>query len=178
MSDADDEILASEYVLGLLEPEDETRARNLERTHPEFAARVARWAQWFDDADNVAEVAPSAGLWAQIDTAIGDAEDVPGAQTLRAGDGPWEIIAPGIERRLLFVDRSAGRQSYYLRMAAGAVLPPHRHGIAEECVLLEGRLRVGNSMLNPGDFHVVQAGQPHPAITAEVPSLFYIHGAL
>ena len=178
MSGEEDDILAAEYALGLLDAADEARAQRLEARDAAFAAKVMAWAARFDALDPVQPVEPSADLWARIEHAVGEASAAPGTRTLRQGQGVWEPIAPGIEQRLLFVDRAAGTQSYYIRMAAGAVLPAHRHGRIEECVVVSGRLKIGAFEVGPGDFHMAGIRDTHPAITAVEPSLFYIHGGL
>jgi quercetin dioxygenase-like cupin family protein len=178
MSGEEDDILAAEYVLGLLDAEDEARAQRLAARDVTFAAKVAVWAERLDALDPVQPVAPSDDLWARIDSAIGDTATAPGTRTLRRSAGVWEQIAPGIEQRVLFVDRAAGTQSYYIRMTAGAVLPAHRHRRVEECVVVSGRLRIGEFEVGPGDFHLAGVSNTHPAITAVEPSLFYIHGGL
>lgn len=178
MSGEEDDILAAEYALGLLEAADEAHAQRLEARDDAFAAKVAAWSGRFDVLDSVHPVAPPDDLWARIDGAIGEAATAPGTRTLRRSAGVWEQIAPGIEQRLLFVDRAAGTQSYYIRMAAGAVLPAHRHRRVEECVVVSGWLRIGEFEVGPGDFHLAGVSNTHPAITAIEPSLFYIHGGL
>lgn len=54
-----------------------------------------------------------------------------------------------------------------LRIAAGTSFPGHGHAIDEECMVLEGSLRVGDVLLHPGDFHVGLSGSDHAAATSE-----------
>lgn len=75
MTDAFDDneernVLAGELALRLLSPEDEVRARALQNTDPGFAAQVEGWDSHLAAlADDIAPVAPSAGLWPRIDAA-------------------------------------------------------------------------------------------------------------
>ena len=178
MTGEEDDILAAEYVLGLLDADDEARAQRMEARDEAFAAKVVAWATRFDALDPVEPVNPPGDLWNRIDATIGEAAAAPGTRTLRQGEGIWEQIAPGVEQRMLFVDRAAGTQSYYIRMAKGAVLPAHRHGRVEECVVLSGLLSIGDHQVGPGDFHLASTRNTHPAITAVEASVFYIHGGL
>lgn len=97
--------------------------------------------------------------------------------TLRAEAGSWRKIAPGIEQKVLWGSPREG--SFLLRCAPGAALGPHAHRIDEECLVLEGTLRIGEDLLlGPGDFHVGRAGSRHPRTHTETGALLYLRGAL
>lgn len=68
MSDeADRDMLAAEYVLGVLEGEDRDAAIRLLATDPEFARAVEAWQQRLTPlASQVAPVTPPADLWQRI----------------------------------------------------------------------------------------------------------------
>lgn len=86
--------------------------------------------------------------------------------TVRAGAGCWETLAPGLERKLLW--EAGDAQSCLVRLAPGTALPPHGHPIDEECVVLEGSLRVGTCLLlRVGDFHVGIRGVEHEAVSTD-----------
>ena len=65
----------------------------------------------------------------------------------------WHRFLPGIRRKVLH--EAHGVMSYLLRFEPGAVLPAHRHPVDEECVVIEGSLRIGPLQLGPGGFHRV-----------------------
>lgn len=178
MSTEEDDLLAAQHILGLLGPEDEERAAARVAAEPDFAARTTVWAGRLDALDAPVEEVASETLWEKIERAVDDTGSAPGTRTLRSDDGIWETLGPGIQRRLLYVDRTAGTQSYYIRMKEGAVMPLHSHDRTEECVILKGRLRIGDSEFAEGDFHLGFAGEDHQPITAVTESLFFIHGAL
>lgn len=69
------------------------------------------------------------------------------------GDEGWHRFLPGIERKVLH--EQAGVMSYLLKFAPGARLPAHRHPHDEECVVVQGRLRIGTLELGPGGYHRV-----------------------
>lgn len=173
-----DHLLAAQHILGLLGPKEQERANRRLATEPDFAARAADWTTWLDALDAPVEKAPSEALWQKIEHAIDDTRSAPGTRTLRSDDGVWEALGRGIERRLLHVDRAAGTQSYYVRMREGAVLPLHAHSGTEQCIVLKGRLRIGEAEFDQGDFHLGFEGENHGPITAVTEALFFIHGAL
>ena len=92
-----------------------------------------------------------------------------------AAEGNWHKLMPGIERKVLHEE--AGVMSYLLRFAPGAVLPAHRHPIDEECLVLEGTLRIGTLVLGPGGYHRV----PHDVLDADSTSddgcVIFLRGA-
>ena len=101
-----------------------------------------------------------------------------GAQhrTVRAEEGLWRNIGPGVERKLLWV--SGGMESWMVRLAPGAMVGGHLHPTDEECVVLEGSLRIGTDLLlRQGDFHVAASGSSHESVTTETGALLYLRGA-
>jgi anti-sigma factor ChrR (cupin superfamily) len=118
---------------------------------------------------------PPAGLRARVLQHLN--MDVAQPLTLRSGEG-WQPLLPGIEVKQLLVDRQAGTRSVLLRAAPGASLPPHQHHGYEECVVLEGEIRIGELTLRPGDYHCMPAGSMHPAVSARSAALVYLRGAL
>ncbi len=82
--------------------------------------------------------------------------------TLRSDATPWEPTGiEGIEIRRLFVDRQRNQTTMLIRMAAGRSYPRHVHGGAEECLVLEGDLRVGDNVLHAGDYQRAPEGSLH-----------------
>lgn len=121
---------------------------------------------------------PPAGLWDRIETRIGRDAAAPGTRTVVADEGVWERIAPGIDRKVVYVDRETGTQSYFVRMRKGAILPGHEHGASEHCVVLEGSLEIGGAVFGKGTYHFAQEGFPHGSIAARSDAQFFIQGAL
>jgi quercetin dioxygenase-like cupin family protein len=93
--------------------------------------------------------------------------------------GEWEAFVPGI--RIKYLRRSGATHSYLLQLAAGGILPPHRHNMIEECVVLEGNLRLRNGkqvlQIGKGAFHLAPQGEDHPSICSENGALIYLRGA-
>jgi anti-sigma factor ChrR (cupin superfamily) len=94
---------------------------------------------------------------------------------ISADAGSWHAFLPGIERKVLH--EHEGVMSYLLKFAPGAVLPAHRHPIDEECVVLEGRLRIGTLELGPGGFHMVRKDVLDADSTSDAGAIIYLRGA-
>jgi anti-sigma factor ChrR (cupin superfamily) len=98
-------------------------------------------------------------------------EAPPGTVTVRAADMQWVSAGPGVEVKVLRIDRERRDQTVLIRMQPGAVVVGHRHTQEEECLILEGEVFIGNHRLSQGDMHVAAAGAVHAPIHAP-------HGAL
>src|SRR5438067_375674 len=82
---------------------------------------------------------PPADLFGRIKSAIAaEAADLPGTITVRAGEGGWQTIARGVERKVLY--RTEERVTYLIRGQRGARLPGHAHDDDEEIYVLQGDL--------------------------------------
>lgn len=67
---------------------------------------------------------------------------------------------PGVERAVLWEQEGGGR-SLFVRMAKGATIEMHGHLGKEELYLVSGRMRIGDSVLMPGDYHHTGLGERH-----------------
>lgn len=95
--------------------------------------------------------------------------------TVRAADGQWQPFGPGLTLKVLH--EHEGVMSYLVRLAPGATLPPHRHPIDEECVVLEGSLRIGDLEVGAGGFHLGRQDVLHMPIVSEQGALIFLRGA-
>jgi quercetin dioxygenase-like cupin family protein len=99
------------------------------------------------------------------------------SRTVRAAEDGWAPVAPGMECKVLWRAGTVG--AFLLRCAPGAALPPHAHAVDEECLVLEGTLRIGDELLlQPGDFHLARAGTVHGLCSTETGCLVYLRGEL
>lgn len=95
--------------------------------------------------------------------------------TVRADEGKWVDIAPGVQSKLLHDD---GRmRSFLLRLAPGARLPAHGHSAEEACLVLEGSAQLGDFEVRAGDFHLAERGSVHGEITSRSGALLFIRAA-
>jgi len=86
----------------------------------------------------------------------------PATTVVTAAATPWEESGlAGIEVRRLFVDAAQERATMLMRMAPGSSYPAHRHGGAEDCYVLSGDLRHGDTVLRAGDYQYAAPGSEH-----------------
>jgi anti-sigma factor ChrR (cupin superfamily) len=97
----------------------------------------------------------------------------------RAAEGCWEKTAvEGVSIRRLFVDRPNNHFTALVRMAPGTSYPGHVHNGPEECLVLEGDLRVGEDVLWPGDYQRAPVGSRHGVQSTEQGCLLLITSSL
>ena len=82
--------------------------------------------------------------------------------TLRADEGEWIPIAPGVDMKILH-DTPQSRSVLY-RLAPGGALPAHRHRSEEECIVLSGDASLGDHHVREGDFHLAPGGTHHGVV--------------
>jgi quercetin dioxygenase-like cupin family protein len=96
--------------------------------------------------------------------------------TVRAGPEDWQPFLPGVRCKVL--NEHANAVSYLLQIEPGAVLPAHRHSQDEECLVLQGQLRIGDQLvIGAGDYHLGRAGVLHAAATTDTGALVFLRGA-
>ena len=162
-----DEIRATAalYSLGALPPE-EARAfeehlaggcevcRAEARSLSETAANLAL---------GVAEATPRGALRDRLLAQIPQAG--PRMHVVRTGEGKWRPAPfPGVSVKTLFFDRETAMATNLVRMEPGASYPPHRHTAVEQCLVLEGDVRLDDAVLGPGDYSRNDAFSDHDKI--------------
>jgi anti-sigma-K factor RskA len=89
MNDEDD-ILAAEFALGLLDPVEAEAVQRRARNDAVLSLRIAWWRDQLAPLAREAEVPPPAGIWARIETRLG-ANDNP-----RNAARPWQWATAGM----------------------------------------------------------------------------------
>ncbi len=98
-----------------------------------------------------------------------------GLLVVKDGGAPWSRTEyPGVELRVLYVDKQRQQSTVLVRMAPGSVYPAHAHHGAEECLVLEGDLRFGSQVLKRGDFLRTGPGYEQTTQTTEEGCLLYL----
>jgi quercetin dioxygenase-like cupin family protein len=96
--------------------------------------------------------------------------------TVRGGAEGWQPFLPGVRCKILREEE--GCLSYLLQLDPGAELPAHRHPQDEECLVLEGDLRIDDVLvLRAGDYHLGRAGIHHACIRSSAGALLFLRGA-
>ncbi len=105
------------------------------------------------------------------------AEDqTPTHHTVQPGHDGWLPFGRGLKMKVLH--EADGIMSYLVRMAPGSSLPPHRHPVDEECVVLEGSLHIGDDLVVPaGGFHLGRRDVLHACVGTEGGGVFFVRGA-
>lgn len=100
------------------------------------------------------------------------ATPVPSHLTVHLNDEGWIDVMPLIKIKTLF--ESDDGKGVLFRFQPGARLPAHQHDTDEECVVLDGELRIGAEIVHAGDFHLARRGIPHGDLSSPSGALFYI----
>ncbi|MGC9947614.1 MAG: cupin domain-containing protein [Bryobacteraceae bacterium] len=85
----------------------------------------------------------------------------PGFRIVRAAEGDWRTLLPGITAKRLYEESTAGNLALLVRMEPGAKYPPHSHAAVEHCYVLRGDLHFGDLVLHPGDYQCAMASTEH-----------------
>ena len=97
--------------------------------------------------------------------------------TVASEEGHWQAFGPGLHVKVLHED--GGTMSYLLRLEPGASLPAHRHPQDEECIVLEGTLRVGSRIeVGTGAYHRARRGALHATIFSDTGATLFLRGAV
>ncbi len=108
-------------------------------------------------AEEIASVMPAPrravkdAIMAAIDASEPAVPD-PKQIVVRANQGEWIELMPGISVKVLFYNEELQRTTLLVRLQPGAAYPMHRHVGVEECLVLEGDLHVNGTILYPGDY--------------------------
>jgi anti-sigma factor ChrR (cupin superfamily) len=141
---------------------------------PGLDADIARALTAAQRPDDAADAASLERVRSRLMKRIA-ADSVQHHTAIDANAGSWHGFLPGIQRKVLH--EQAGVMSYLLKFAPGAVLPAHRHPVDEECVVIEGHLRIGELTLGPGGFHRVRHDVLDADSTTDDGCVIYLRGA-
>jgi anti-sigma factor ChrR (cupin superfamily) len=167
MSDADDDMEAALLAAGALTPREREAALARIARDPAFAAKAREWETALAPlADLAPPAAPDDDLLARIEERI-DARErhALAARTLRADEGDWIVVVPGVRMKILHRNLVLRRQTVLFEAEPGAVYPAHDHPQDEECYMISGDLVIGDEVLHAGDYQLAPAGSRHPALT-------------
>jgi anti-sigma factor ChrR (cupin superfamily) len=89
--------------------------------------------------------------------------------------GAWQAFGPGLQLKVL--NEADGIMSYLVKLAPGASLPPHRHPVDEECMVLEGELQIGDLRVAAGGFHLGRKNMLHDRIMTVDGAVIFLRGA-
>lgn len=127
------------------------------------------------DAPPASTSSQARGIRRRLMDRVADTDD--SHLTIDGDAGDWQPFLDGVAIKVL--REHEGVLSYLLRLEPGAVLPPHRHPQDEECVVLQGCLRVGSTIeVGPGGYHLAHAGALHATISSATGATVFLRGAV
>jgi len=84
-----------------------------------------------------------------------------GVEVLRSNQAAWKPIGEGVASRVLTIDKQTGFKTHMIRMDPGSSVPEHRHGGAEDVLVLSGDLEIHGQSMGPGDYCFAESGSTH-----------------
>jgi quercetin dioxygenase-like cupin family protein len=148
-------------------PMPELRKRVVAAVAQEADRETAQFKQVADTlALTAVPVSPRASLRERLMARIEGHTDVrldplKGLTFVKASEGTWQEMAPGVAAKVLFFDPVSRRATTLVRMAPGSRYAPHRHPEAEELYVLKGSCFCGGHELTAGDYHRAKADTEH-----------------
>jgi ChrR Cupin-like domain len=145
---------------------------------PDAAAALAAWEPAV--LALTADLPPVAPPPALKDRLLAAVAPLPAGYTIRQPNdsGFRPTPYPGVTVRMLHIDRLRRQFACLMRIAPGARLPHHPHAGAEECVVMEGSIRVGGVTMGPGAYQRVEAGVDHLDQWSETGATVYLNAPL
>ena len=123
----------------------------------------------------VTEMTPPPGLRARLMRRVADYQQLQPTSEVRTFDGAWRATGlPGIDYKPLYHDKKTGMFTQLVRMEPGARYPRHLHYDDEQCLVLQGDVRWGESRYLQGDFVITGAGVVHPALESDTGNVLLI----
>ena len=121
---------------------------------------------------------PPAGLRQRVLESIqpppGLDQPIPGIFVLKQG-GEWRPTPlRGVSTKTLYADPDTGLVTSLLRMEPGASYPAHHHVGVEQCLVLEGTVRLGDIALASGDFEFATVGTNHGVVQTDTGCLLLL----
>jgi quercetin dioxygenase-like cupin family protein len=98
--------------------------------------------------------------------------------TRRQQDGMWWPLQPGIDIKVLYQNRRNNSRSFLMRLAPGACYESHFHQQEEECLVLEGSVRIGSHTVHAGDYHLAFAGSTHDNLCSDTGALLFLRSSV
>jgi quercetin dioxygenase-like cupin family protein len=78
---------------------------------------------------------------------------------------------PGIERALFRNNETGGRSSF-VRLKEGSRFPRHKHEGTEEVVVVSGRVSLGGTVMEEGDYLFTTPGEEHDVVAITDAEIF------
>lgn len=90
-------------------------------------------------------------------------------------ESAWQTLAPGVSRKQLYTDGK--RTSCFYRLAAEAEFSGILLTQAQECMVLQGEVFLGDQLLQACDYQVALEGSRYRTIFSDVGAVLFMRGA-
>jgi quercetin dioxygenase-like cupin family protein len=87
----------------------------------------------------------------------------------------WVQVVEGVFKKELWSDNIWVSRIY--RLEPGALVPGHSHLLAEECMMLQGEVFLGDILLRAGEYQLAPAGSQHGEVYSDVGATLFVRGA-
>lgn len=101
-------------------------------------------------------------------------ERAAGIHVVRADEGRWLDVLPGIRIKRLRAEPDSTRETTLWRLAPGSEIPAHDHDDDEECLVLEGSIEQDGIRYSAGDYLHARKGSLHRPLHAPAGALLLI----
>jgi predicted ChrR family anti-sigma factor len=88
-------------------------------------------------------------------------------RTVRADEGRWHRIIPGVTVKTLSVDLERDTATILMTLEPGSTVPSHGHSGPEDSFVVSGSCRIGVTHLRKGDFHHADGGTHHEDVVSD-----------
>lgn len=130
-------------------------------------------------AFNIPFADPPSGLRQKLMTNLGEQDAVAADNTVavadrwvvRAGEGTWHPMEPGVEVKVLYKDHARHTVTTLVKLEAGAKIPRHYHDGGEECYVISGDIYDDHISMKAGDYISLMRDTMHSFVST-------INGAL
>jgi quercetin dioxygenase-like cupin family protein len=171
---------AAAYALGSLDPDEVGSFAQLVAEDPAAAAELHAFREVVGAlALDVPQVIPPTNLRQRLLSDLGPqdpqvegaTQSVPERWLVRAGEGDWSEMEPGVRIKVLFQDETRQTITTLVKMDAGARISHHYHEGAEECYVISGDIYDDRDSMKAGDYIALMRDTMHSFVAT-------INGAL
>jgi quercetin dioxygenase-like cupin family protein len=171
---------AAAYALGTLDPVETGSFVQRMAADPAVAAEVRAYRTVVEAlALEVQLVSPPTELRQQLMSDLGEQDAVVASDSVpvldrwvvRAGEGNWHPMEPGVQIKVLYKDEARHTMTTLVKMDAGARIPRHYHDGGEECYVISGDIYDDHISMKAGDYISLMRDTMHSFVST-------INGAL
>jgi anti-sigma factor ChrR (cupin superfamily) len=144
--------------------------------HPAWVGLVAQHLPVSDD--NVLSAQATAAIKQKIMHRIGTSADsnvstADGSIKNSMRDSDWKVLTKSLHVKLLHDDGKT--ISWLLKLLPGGCLPQHDHADGvEECMVIEGELKINGEPFKSGDYQVAYPGSIHHEVASATGAVLFL----